>query len=185
MIKITKVRQLTQLIADELKCYDEKRPVYRHYDPGIGPIAEPTLVKQIANQLAAKNIPAQTKRSPDMVIGDQWGIEFKIVRPFGNNTKQAEHWSENLLHPYPGNVSLLGDALKLRDKTTFPHKCVFAICYEHGDPQIPLGRLLDTFELIADRVMQLRLGKRVEEKRTDLVHKCHQTLRCVSWRVYK
>jgi hypothetical protein len=31
-----------------------------------------------------------------------------------NNGKEAETWSVNLLHPYPGNVSVIGDCLSCR-----------------------------------------------------------------------
>jgi len=40
-------------------------------------------------------------------------LEFKIARPFGDNGKEAENWSVNLPHPYAGNVSVIGDCLKL------------------------------------------------------------------------
>src|SRR6058998_405930 len=33
--------------------------------------------------------------------------------PFGDNGKEAENWSVNLLHPYEGNVSTIGDCCKL------------------------------------------------------------------------
>ena len=183
MKTITTVRQLTKIVADELKEFDGEEPKFRAYDEGIGPFPEKTLVKEIANRLTSKGIPAQTKQSTDMVIGEQWGIEFKIVRPFGNNGKLAEHWSQNLLHPYPGNVSLIGDALKLKEETKFSNKCIFAICYEHDTPEISLEPLLNAFELIVQELMPIRLGKRVEEKREGLIHKHHQTLRCISWRV--
>lgn len=42
---------------------------------------------------------------PDVLVPNRWALEFKIVRPFGDNGIEAERWSQNLLHPYPGNVS--------------------------------------------------------------------------------
>lgn len=109
MKTITTVRQLTRIIADELKKFDGEKPKFGTYGEGIGPFSEKKLVKEIARRLTSQGIPAQTTRATDMVIGKQWGIEFKIVRPFGDNGKPAEHWSQNLLHPYRGNVSLIGD----------------------------------------------------------------------------
>ncbi|MCG3201555.1 MAG: hypothetical protein NFCOHLIN_01425 [Gammaproteobacteria bacterium] len=55
----------------------------------------------------------QTKRLPDLLVPGEWAVELKVVRPFGDNGKPAEHWSENVLHPYAGNTSSLGDCLKL------------------------------------------------------------------------
>lgn len=50
----------------------------------------------------------------DIVIPGFWAIEFKLIRPYGDNGKIAEHCSENALHPYPGIISSIGDYLKLR-----------------------------------------------------------------------
>ena len=183
MQSITNVRQLTRIIADELKKFDSEEPKYRDYGNGIGPYGEPTLVKEISNRLFSKGYPSQTKQSPDMAIGEQWGIEFKIVRPFGDNGDPAEHWSQNLLHPYRGNVSLMGDALKLKEEDKFPDKCIFAICFEHEIPQIQLEPLVNSFELIAREVLDIQLGERVEEVRRGLVHEHHQVLRCNCWKV--
>lgn len=183
MPTIANVRELTRVIADELKTFDSEEPKFRQYRKGIGPYGEPTLVKEIANRLSSNGYQSQTKKSPDMVIGDQWGIEFKIVRPFGDNGDPAEHWSQNLLHPYRGNVSLIGDALKLREESRFPDRCIVAICFEHEIPKIQLEPLLASFELIAREVLEIQLGKRVEEERRGLVHKHHQVLRCIGWRV--
>jgi len=47
------------------------------------------------------------------LIKGLWVIEVKIARPFGDNGKEAEAWSVNLLHPYAGNTSIIGDCLKL------------------------------------------------------------------------
>jgi hypothetical protein len=100
------------------KDFDSQRPVHKTFRPGIGPFGEPQLVREIAHRLTCKGIQAKTQRTPDLVIQDSqdvFAIEFKIVRPFGDNGKEAENWSVNMLHPYPGNVSLLADALKLLD----------------------------------------------------------------------
>ena len=64
-----------------------------------------------------------------------WAVEFKIVRPFGDDGKVAENWSQNLLHPYEGNTSLIGDALKLIGRKDYQRRCLFAICYEHEPPK--------------------------------------------------
>ena len=118
-----------------------------------------------------------------MVIGDQWVIEFKLARPYRNNGDVEDIWSKKLTYPYEGNESLLGDAVKLSTIDP-PRKCVFAIGYERDDPpRISLEPVFRSFELIAESVMGLKLGPRVEEARYELVHPVHQTLRCASWEV--
>ena len=97
--------------------------------------------------------------------------------------RRAENWSVNLLHPYRGNVSSIGDAYKLLDYQTSARKAVFVLAYEHKTVRIPVEPLLRSFEVIAGSVCRLPLGNRVEETRTDLMHPVHQVLRCVAWEV--
>ena len=178
---------VVRIIADILKDFDSQKPVHKTYRPGVGPFGEPQLVKEIAQRLTYKGIEAKTQRTPDLVIRDGqnvFAIEFKIVRPFGDNGKEAENWSVNMLHPYPGNVSLLADALKLIDLNGgFNCKGLFLIGYEHNPPRISLDPLLFSFELIAREVMGIPLGQRIEERRDKLVHPVHQVLRCVGWKL--
>ena len=118
-----------------------------------------------------------------MDVEDMWAIEFKIVRPFGDNDREAESWSQNLLHPYEGNTSLIGDAIKLSRLSTYPQKSVFAIGYEHDPAQIDLEPLFSSFELISRSIMNIPLGQRFEERRTGLEHPTHQVVRCVAWQL--
>jgi hypothetical protein len=175
------------LIADSLKEFDSSRPVCktpkRMFQPGIGPFGEPLLIKRLQGLLTDKGYPATTHRTPDLMIRDEWAVEFKIVRPFGDNGKEAENWSVNLLHPYRGNISAIGDAYKLLDYQKAARKAVFVVGYEHDPAKIPLDPLLRSFEVIAESVCKLPLGKRVEEKRASLVHPVHQVLRCIAWEV--
>jgi|SRR5215472_17526762 len=111
--------ELSQLVSDVSDCVyaiDASGTRFKDFQYGVGPYGEPQLVKLIAerlNQNPRYNGRAVTKRSPDLLIRGDWAIEVKIARPFGDNGKEAENWSVNLLHPYPGNVSVIGDCLKL------------------------------------------------------------------------
>ena len=116
-----------------------------------------------------------------MEVEGEWALEFKIVRPFGDNGREAENWSVNLLHPYEGNVSLIEDAIKLSGLDRYQSKSLIAICFEHDPAIINLDALLTSFELTARTVMAISLGKRVEERRNRLVHPIHQVLRCIGW----
>ena len=175
--------QITDVVADLLKRFDGEAPIHKSFQPGIGPFGEPQLVKEIALRLSAAGISANTHRTPDMDIQDDWAIEFKVIRPFGDNDKEAESWSQNLLHPYEGNTSLIGDAIKLSSLTTYPNKALFAIGYEHDPPQIALDPLFDSFELIAREILKIPIGVRIEQARRGLIHPTHQVLRCLAWQL--
>ena len=172
---------VTAAIADILKQYDARMPRFKQFQPGIGPFGEPQLVKTVANALTVQGLPSRTKRTPDLEINGETAIEFKIVRPYGDNGKEAENWSANLLHPYPGNVSLLGDAVKLTGLAGYVHKILFVIGYEHDSPKISLDPLLESFELVIREVLRISVSQRCEEVRDGLVHPEHQVLRCISW----
>jgi hypothetical protein len=174
---------LVKLIADVLKDFDSEKPVHKSFQPGIGPFGEPQIVGEIAKRLTIRGVPARTKRTPDLALGEEWAVEFKVVRPFGDNGKEAENWSVNLLHPYAGNVSLIGDAIKLAGLSGYRHKGLFVIGFEHDPAKISIGPLIQAFELIAQQVMKIDLRGRVEETRSQLVHPEHQVLRCVGWEI--
>ncbi len=178
--------ELVSDITDAAVSLDSSRECFRGYRPGIGPYGEPQLVKRIAtylNQLPRYDSSAQTKRSPDLLIPGKWAIEFKITRPFGDNDQEAENWSVNLLHPYSGNVSSIGDCIKLATLKGSERKAVIVIGYEHDPPRIDLKRLIDSFETIASRVAGIGLSARVETRSPGLVHPVHQVLRVFAWEV--
>jgi hypothetical protein len=178
-----KYDELVNIVADILKMLDAEKPVHKDFHPGIGPFGEPQIVKIIAQRLQNIGIAAQTKRIPDMVVQNDWAIEFKIVRPFGDNGKEAENWSVNMLHPYPGNVSLISDAIKLIQLDNYPNKGLFVIGFEHKPARISLDPLINSFESIAQEVLEIRLGPRIEQRRDGLIHPVHQVLRCIGWEI--
>jgi len=178
------LQKLTAQIADALIKIDSSRIPFRGFKPGVGPYGEPQLVKAIAEYLEPI-YPGRvaTKRVPDLLILGLWSVEFKIVRPFGDNGKEAENWSVNLLHPYRGNASALGDCIKLASLGSPEKKAVIAICYEHNPTIIPVEPLLKSFELLAREIMHIKLGTRVIEGRAGLVHPVHQQLQVAAWEV--
>jgi hypothetical protein len=118
-----------------------------------------------------------------MSIKDEWALEFKLARPYGNNGILAENWTVNLTHPYPGNTSALGDALKLRELRGFKKKAVAVIGYEHENVTTDLEPLIRSFEVIAECVLAIRLGTRHSQVRTGLVHPVHSVLKLYAWEV--
>lgn len=170
-------------IADFLKEFDSAKPVHKGFRPGIGPFGEPQIVKEIAKGLSIKGIRSKTHRIPDLSIGEEWAIEFKIARPFGDNGNEAEDWSVNLLHPYEGNVSLLGDCRKLQRLDGYLNKAAIVLGYEHDPVRISLDPLVRSFEIIASQVMNIKLSARVEQIRRGLVHPEHQVVRVIGWQL--
>jgi len=126
---------------------------------------------------------AAIKRLPDLLIPGQWAVEYKIVRPFGNNGQPAEHWSENILHPYVGNTSSLGDCLRLLSSGLTERKAVIIFGYEHTPPKVSLDAAITGFELLAKEVVGLRLSDRAEQLRNGLIHEVHQQLRVFAYEV--
>jgi hypothetical protein len=110
------LEELVSDVTEALVWVDASGESFRTFRAGVGPYGEPQLVKLIANylnKLPKYHKSVRTKRNPDLLVPNEWAAEFKITRPFGDNGKEAENWSVNLLHPYPGNVSSIGDCQKL------------------------------------------------------------------------
>jgi hypothetical protein len=126
---------------------------------------------------------AATKRTPDLLIKGEWAIEVKIPRPYGDNGREAESWSVNLLHPYEGNFSVVGDCYKSLKYQGLKRKAVLVIGYEHTPPQINLSPLFTAFETIANNVCEIQLSQRYEVFCSELRHPVHQQLRVAAWEV--
>ena len=173
--------------ADSLVDIDNSRVPHGQFQPGVGPYGEPQVVKLVASSLNRIEIYGNsvvTKRTPDLLIPRVWAIECKIARPFGDNGRPAENWSVNLLHPYEGNASLLGDCMKLTALSGVERKAVVVIGYEHTPPRISLQPLLDSFEVIGRQVLGLHLGERVLARRQPLTDPVHQQLLVCGWEVF-
>lgn len=187
MTGIPKLETVVDWIAEGVRHPDATLPPYKHFAPGIGPYGEPQLCRELVRWLNEEpSVPfshARTKRDPDILIPGYWAIEAKLARPFGDNGDEAEHWSQNLIHPYPGNVSSLGDALKLREWTGPERRAVLVFGFEHAEPRIGLDPLFRSFEIIAKGVLGLRLSVRVERRLEQLRHPFHAVCRVAGWQV--
>src|ERR1700746_3503550 len=170
-------------IAESIVRVDSSREPFRAFQPGVGPYGEPQLVRLIVKYLneIPKYRAACTKRTPDLLIPDEWAIEVKIARPFGDNGREAEDWSVNLLHPYPGNISTIGDCYKLAALPCPERKAIVVIGYEHSPAKIDLAPLITAFEIVATQVARFRLSSRVECCRSGLVHPVHECVRVFAW----
>jgi len=173
-------------VANALVGIDSCGIPFKTFKCGVGPYGEPQLLRLVAERLNKDPVysgKAATKRTPDLFISGHWALEFKLVRPFGDNGEEAENWSVNLLHPYEGNVSAIGDCLKLINRTCSERKAVVVIGYEHSPPRVQLAPLLSAFEVVARNVNHIQLGPRIQVSRTGLVHPIHQQLTVTAWEV--
>jgi hypothetical protein len=184
--------------AEAFKAVDETRPQgasrTRTYRSGIGPLTEADAVNRALQCLKESTrssyyVDASPKRYPnsrqqcDLVIAREWAIEFKLLRPFGDNGAESEHWSENALHPYPGNVSSIGDSIKLIESKFPERKAIVIFGYEHSPPLIDMSIAIESFEAIAKEVVGIELGERYSAMFGPLIHPVHQQGKVFGWQV--
>ena len=186
---------LVDIVATTLGVIDAERPVGSagRFKPGIGPLTENELIAALLTRLAAdhplefgtagpRGYPG-SRAECDVVIPGAWAIEIKLARPFGDNGRPAERWSENLLYPYSGNTSSIGDALKLLGSQFSERKVVMVIGYEHTPPKVALEPAVRSFELIASGVVGIALGPRSSRLIGGLIHPSHQQVTVYAWEV--
>jgi hypothetical protein len=173
-----KMQQLVDDIAAAIRAVDRCGTPFKQFQPGVGPYGEPQLTKLIARHLhesCGNRYPhTRTCRVPDVLIPGLWAIEFKIARPFGDNGREAEHWSQNLLHPYPGNISAIGDVYKLMRYEGNESRAIIVIGYEHDPPKVDMSLLVSAFELLCRNLLNLPLGDRHTAIVEGCVHPIHQ-----------
>ena len=181
------MQQLIDDIADAVREVDRSGIPFRHFRPGAGPYGEPQLTKLIAQCLAERHpdrYPGiKTCRVPDVLVPKLWALEFKIVRPYGDNGVEAEHWSQNLLHPYPGNVSAIGDAFKLMRYEGAESRGIIVVTYEHEPPKIDVSVLVSAFELICRQLFELPLRDRYVRAVKNCIHPVHQRAMVYGWQL--
>lgn len=182
--------------AAALKAVDEAHPRgssrNRTYRPGVGPLTEADAVKRALQylktsrhsyQLASPSSYPGSRQRCDLVIPEAWAVELKLLRPFGDNGEEAEHWSENVLHPYPGNTSSIGDCLKLSGSGFLERKAVVVFGYEHIPSQVDLDLAIDSFEVVAKQAVGIELGNRHYAEFGPLIHPVHQHGKVFGWEV--
>jgi hypothetical protein len=181
------LERIVECFGRALRAIDRSGQSHKRFQAGIGPYGEADAIRlairEMRNDCPQLFSKAVVKRVPDMLITGEWAIEFKIIRPFGDNGKPAEHWSENILHPYPGNTSSLGDCLKLLASNLRERKAVIVFGFEHECAETSLDPAVKSFELIAKHVLGIVLSHRIERRISRLRHPVHQVLRVFAWEV--
>jgi hypothetical protein len=88
-----------------------------------------------------------------------------------------------VLHPYPGNVSSVGDCIKLIESGFSERKAIVVFGYEHSPPQIDLTTAIESFEIVAKDIIGIDLSERYSAEFGPLVHPVHQQGRVFGWEV--
>jgi hypothetical protein len=82
--------------ADALSWVDADQLAHKQFAPGIGPFGEADAVRAALAKLRSvkPNLYADAivKRMPDLLIPGKWALEFKIVRPYGDNGGLQTTW---------------------------------------------------------------------------------------------
>lgn len=180
---------LVEYTADALAAVDASGAAHKLFRPGIGPFGEADAVRAALAWLK-KSRPEEFERAvarplPDLLIPGRWATELKIVRPFGDNGLAAEHWSENALHPYPGNTSSLEDSVKLLASSLPERKAIVILGFEHTPPKVLLEPTIRGFELLASQLLSIQLSPRCEATRSGLRHPVYQQLRVSGFEVLR
>ena len=173
--------------AQALKLADEKRPQEKTYKPGIGPHEEDHQVELALEVLngqgkyieCGKKIYPNSRQECDLVIDGKLAVEFKLLRPLGNNGEEnGTDWLSKILYPFHGHKSAIGDVLKLK-RSGFSEKKVIALLtyfpIKNNEVKEKIDTTLTCFELILNEVYKVQLGERVSEKFNDLIHPLHNT----------
>lgn len=192
---------LDNLVRDfawAFKQLDAQGIAHKTYDPGIGPWGENESVNEAVKLLqmasfarcneyasASRRPYPNSKQSCDLVISGQWAVEFKQLRPYNDNGTESEHWIDNLLYPYSGHRSAIGDSYKLLESGFQEHLAIIVFGFEHTPPRIPLETAILAFELIAGKVCRFKLSERSQESFLGLIHRHHQQGIVYGWEVYR
>jgi hypothetical protein len=197
-LTLIELKDVISDFAQAFKAVDTSSPrgrsKTREYLPGIGPLTENEAVKMALKWLketrpsiysAAGPKPYPGKRQTcDLVIPGEWAIEFKLARPFGDNGAIAEHWSENLLHPYLGNTSAIGDTLKLVASDFPERRAVVIFAFQRAIPKLQIETAVRSFEGIVTQVLRVKIGTRESSEFTSLIHPHHQHGLIFGWEIF-
>jgi len=88
-----------------------------------------------------------------------------------------------VLHPYPGNVSSIGDSIKLIEFGFTERKAIIVFGCQHSPPLIDISIAIKSFEDIAKQVVGIELGARQTAKFGPLIPPVHQQGKLFGWQV--
>jgi hypothetical protein len=109
----------------------------------------------------------------------EWVVEIKMARLRGDNGKPDDTAIKDILSPYESDRSALADCTKLATADFACRKAI--VIYGFDYPDRPLDPVIDAFELLAARRVQL--SQREVAIFGPLVHPVHSAGRVFGWEV--
>ena len=191
---MTTLHDLVADFAAGLTAADGKRPQSKRYKPGIGPHDEPEVVRLVLAEMqaahpvrytgAAREVPYPGSADRcDLCIGDgngwDWALEIKAARAMRDNGSPAPEHLKEMLSPYRGDRSLVGDATKVLRFAPAQRRAILVYGYDYSAH--PLTDLLPALRsLLALRVV---IQQEAESPFDGLVHPVHRRGRVIAWEV--
>lgn len=175
-------------LKPQAKSHRREGVVYR---AGIGPFSEDEAVRLTLKQMrfhqpgiydsARKVRYPRAARTCDLALGDpiEWAIEVKLARVGRDNGTYEDTAVKKILSPYPDDRSAVTDCVKLSESQFACRRGV--LIYGFEDPTRPLQWLIEAFELIASRHIQL--GPRNEALIPSLIHPVFASGGVFAWEV--
>lgn len=166
------------------------------YQVGLGPHTEANTVSLVLGEMEEDNpgrygdawrtgVPYGTgsRQKCDVCLGpdpdSEWAIEVKMIRMLGDDGKPNDNLPTHILSPYSRHRSALTDCTKLVESDLNGRTAILMYGYDSVD--WPLEPLIAAFELLASKVV--RLGDRIEQSFTGLMHPIHQEGSVVAWEI--
>jgi hypothetical protein len=190
--------ELVEFVRDfavALKGVDARGPVFtsrtgRVYRPGIGPHSEDRAVDLIVAEMTSMHsqkygrlgcrMPySGSRQTCDIVLPDEWMIEVKMARFYGDNNKPDDTSLKDILSPFGVDRSAVTDCEKLARSGSPERKAI--VIYGFDAPGRPLAMAIDAFETLA--AMSATLGPRITSSYSGLVHPVHRQGSVFGWEV--
>lgn len=184
------LRTIVEDFAHAMSAVDRHRPqhVTRKgvpYRPGIGPFPETSTVEMVARELRSGRGYADLEadvRYPERgstqrcdLCTEEWAIEVKMLRLFGDDGKPNDDMLTHILSPYPSHRSALTDCVKLGSSGIRPQRAVLIYAYEY--PEWPSEPALAAFE----RLAEAWIGPRESARTGVLIHPVHAEASVHAW----
>ena len=161
-----------------------RRPEIK-YSPGIGPFQEKKLIELVTNEMKNQNqifnnilleekYPNFSRKKLDIFWPNEevnYYIEAKAMRRLRNNGNPEEFIMVDLLSPYEGDGSVLGDIKKLKNSGFEGEKVILIYGYDYDEA--PMDIIVGCYELIADKYF-CKFKETYEQSFDGLIHPIHK-----------
>ena len=193
------IKEFVECFAKSMQIVDSKAPQAVNarkpdikYSPGIGPFQEKKLIKLVTNEMKNQNqtyntilleerYPNLSKKKLDIFWSNEkvnYYIEAKAMRRLRNNGTPEEFIMVDLLSPYEGDGSVLGDIKKLKNSGFEGEKVILIYGYDYDE--WPLDIAIDCFEVLAERHF-CKFKEKYKSKFNNLIHPHHKRGEVFAW----